>query len=110
LAAAKFARNPEAQRAANRANYRRVGSVEWEKYRTTRAIPLPFRQFTTAAKIEARMAYWGNKCWVCGGPEEERDHVKPLGKGGLHLPANLRPICGRCNRSKSDRWPFVPAA
>ena len=63
----------------------------------------------TEQKIEARMAYWGNRCWICGGPATERDHVKPLSRGGLHLPANMRPACGSCNRSKKDRWPFVPA-
>ena len=65
---------------------------------------------TTEAKIEARMAYFGRACWVCGEPGVERDHVKPLSKGGAHLPCNLRPICRHCNRSKKDAWPYEPKA
>jgi 5-methylcytosine-specific restriction endonuclease McrA len=103
--AERHARNPERQRAANRAWYRKIGSAEWEKYRTTRQIPTGMRRYTTPAKIAARFAYWGDCCWVCGGQAQERDHVKPLSKGGLHLPANIRPICRACNRRKKDAWP-----
>jgi len=61
----------------------------------------------TEAKITARFAYFGWRCWMCGGEAQERDHVKPVSKGGLHIPANIRPICRSCNRSKKDRWPLV---
>ena len=55
------------------------------------------------ATITARMAMWSG-CWICGGPKEAVDHVKPRARGGPDLPANYRPICTRCNTAKSDRW------
>lgn len=61
---------------------------------------------TNEAKIEARMDYFGRLCWICGAPGVERDHVKPLAKGGAHMPCNIRPICRFCNRSKKDAWPY----
>lgn len=54
----------------------------------------------------ARRAMWGNRCWVCGAHATQMDHVKPVAAGGPDLPANLRPICGSCNRRKGARWPF----
>lgn len=56
--------------------------------------------------IAERMRYFGHRCWICGGPQEEVDHVKPVAKGGAHMLCNLRPICGPCNRRKSATWPF----
>lgn len=52
-----------------------------------------------------RMAYFGNKCYMCGGPFEHIDHVKPLSKGGPHMLSNLRPACRSCNCSKGQKWP-----
>lgn len=43
---------------------------------------------------------------MCGDAATQTDHVKPLARGGLNVPANLRPICGPCNRAKSDAWPL----
>lgn len=63
----------------------------------------PFTTEQLAAKVE----YWGSKCWVCGGPFEAIDHVKPLAKQGPHMLANLRPICTADNTRKRDRWPFT---
>lgn len=45
-------------------------------------------------------------CWLCGGHADQVDHVKPISKGGAHMLANLRPICGRCNNAKGQKWPF----
>lgn len=45
---------------------------------------------TAEAKIRARMDYFGHICWVCGAAGVERDHVKPLSKGGAHMPCNIR--------------------
>lgn len=56
------------------------------------------------ALVVAKMAYWGNSCWICAGPFEAVDHVKPLARGGLNVIANLRPICVPCNSRKRDRW------
>lgn len=54
--------------------------------------------------IRARLEYYGNKCWMCGGEAGSVDHVKPLAKGGSHLAANLRPACIPCNMRKHARW------
>jgi 5-methylcytosine-specific restriction endonuclease McrA len=59
----------------------------------------------TAAQLEARLAYFGNRCWICGVEADQVDHVKPLAKRGPHMLSNLRPICGWCNKSKKDAWP-----
>ncbi len=56
------------------------------------------------AAVAALVAYWGHQCWMCSGPFEELDHVKPVAAGGAHWPANLRPACKRCNRLKSSKW------
>lgn len=58
----------------------------------------------TAEELATRMAYFGNKCWMCSGPFEHVDHVKPLSKNGPHCLSNLRPACASCNISKKDRW------
>ena len=64
---------------------------------------------TTAQHIAWRWEMFGGKCWKCGKPAEETDHVIPLCVGGSHWPANLRPICGICNRlrPKAFRWKEV---
>lgn len=56
------------------------------------------------ADVAARMLYFGNRCWMCNGPFEAIDHVKPLSKGGPHILANLRPACTPCNSRKSNKW------
>lgn len=58
----------------------------------------------SAADVEARMTYFGWKCWMCGKPGTEPDHVKPLILGGPHMLANLRPACKSCNSRKAGRW------
>lgn len=57
-------------------------------------------------QIAARWAYYGGKCWMCGSPATDTEHVKPLAAGGPNWPANLRPACSTCNRSKSGTWPY----
>lgn len=59
--------------------------------------------FTPAALVE-RMTVWGLRCWMCSGPFEQVDHVKPLSKGGLHILSNLRPACAACNNRKHAKW------
>lgn len=59
-------------------------------------------------QLAAKMAYWGNACWVCGGPFEAIDHVKPLSRGGAEILSNLRPICTSDNSSKNASWPWSP--
>lgn len=66
--------------------------------------------FCTPEQLIARIDYYANRCWMCGAPADQIDHVKPLAKGGSNWPSNLRPACGACNYSKSRKWPFTPAA
>lgn len=61
----------------------------------------------TLEDLASRMAFFGNRCWMCLGPFEHIDHVKPLSKGGPHLLSNMRPSCRSCNQSKSGRWQGV---
>jgi 5-methylcytosine-specific restriction endonuclease McrA len=63
---------------------------------------------STAVQGAARWDYYGGRCWMCGAPATDTDHVKPLAGGGSNWPANLRPSCSTCNRSKSDAWPYEP--
>lgn len=62
----------------------------------------------TPEQLSARWRYYGNKCWVCSGPSDSADHVKPIAKGGAHMLCNLRPICRPCNSAKCDKWPYSP--
>jgi hypothetical protein len=65
------------------------------------AVPaIPF----TADQLAARLAFYGYRCWMCGGPYEHLDHVKPVSKGGPHMLANYRPACHGCNIRKRDWW------
>jgi 5-methylcytosine-specific restriction endonuclease McrA len=58
----------------------------------------------TPEAIAARFAYYGNCCAYCGWPEDlSIEHVIPLSRGGTNWPANRRPACGLCNRSKGAR-------
>jgi 5-methylcytosine-specific restriction endonuclease McrA len=50
---------------------------------------------------------YGDRCYICGEPMEAIDHVKPLTKGGSHWPANIRPICWKCNSTKNNVWPII---
>lgn len=104
---AKFQRAPEEVRAAQRAwraknpvAVKALGHRKRVLRQNARQIPF------TAEQLTQRMAYWGNRCWMCGGPFEAIDHVKPLNKGGWHALMNLRPACMSDNSRKRDKWPF----
>lgn len=85
------------------ANLRRSAeAVTRRNARLRAATVVPF----TKEQLYAKWAYWGDKCWVCGGLATATDHVKPISKGGAHILCNLRPICKPCNSRKSGRWPF----
>lgn len=60
----------------------------------------------TKQQLDARWNVFGGLCWICRQTANEWDHVKPLARGGAHIPANLRPVCGHCNRVKQDQWPY----
>jgi 5-methylcytosine-specific restriction endonuclease McrA len=64
------------------------------------ALIVPF----TRAQLGARLAYWGNRCYICGAPWQSIDHVKPLSKGGAHCLANFRPLCEVHNTRKQAQW------
>lgn len=70
------------------------------RVRATSTVPF------TATELAARLSMFPG-CWMCGGPKQEIDHVKPLVKGGMHCLANLRPICSTCNRRKGSAWPLL---
>lgn len=85
------------------ANPERAKMTARNAYAKRRDAPsLPF----TDAQLAERMAYFGNRCWMCGGPFEHIDHVKPLARGGWHALMNLRPACRSCNCSKKAAWPL----
>lgn len=100
-------RDPERSRAVVRRYYAK-NAHNWDKYRTARSklIRPDDAAYTTRVKVAARFAMWADRCWLCGVEATEQDHVKPLSKGGRHLPANIRPICRSCNSRKGNRWPF----
>lgn len=60
----------------------------------------------TAEQLALKVAYWGNRCYFCGGAWTQIDHVKPIVAGGGDILCNLRPICKPCNSGKHGRWPF----
>lgn len=113
--------NPTRRRASGRRSYWRNRERERERSRKWYAQPgrerlksqrrrarrlavatIPF----TPDQLDQRMSMFGKRCWLCGGPFEQVDHVKPVSKGGPHMLANLRPACNRCNARKKDRWPL----
>ena len=78
--------------------------------------------FYTEEQLQARIAFWGGRCYLCridwnalptkgdaqsGERYKTIDHVIPLSKGGTNWPANLRPACDRCNSSKRDKMPGI---
>lgn len=82
--------------------------LEYERRRRANKISTNIG-FIKPADLAAKLAYWGNRCWMCKSTEDiQVDHVKPLSKGGPHMLANLRPACRPCNLAKSDRWPLEP--
>ena len=100
-------KNPEAWKRINDASRKRNVEtirlrVKARKERLKDATPYK----VSPQSIVARIEYWGRKCWMCGGPYEHIDHVKPIAAGGLHIPANLRPSCAPCNLAKRDKWPL----
>jgi 5-methylcytosine-specific restriction endonuclease McrA len=58
----------------------------------------------TQDALDARINYFGGKCWMCGNKYSDLDHIKPLSKGGKDCPSNLRPACKPCNSSKGAKW------
>jgi 5-methylcytosine-specific restriction endonuclease McrA len=96
---------------AIRDRWRAANLDKWaEKERRRRAVKIGTAVMKiTRSILAARWDYYGGLCWMCGKPAVEWDHVKPLARGGAHIPANLRPACRFCNASKRDHWPLEVA-
>lgn len=92
-AASRKYHKTERGKQANRANLSR-----------RRARKMNAAGFCTREQLEARIAFYGWLCWMCRGPYEAIDHVKPLVRGGPNWPANLRPACKSCNSSKGAKY------
>lgn len=56
-------------------------------------------------QLDQRLSMFSG-CWMCGGPATEKEHVKPLEKGGMHCLSNIRPSCRSCNAMKNAKWPY----
>lgn len=93
------ARMTDEQRRRERARGRLYSQVRRARKRLSMHIRFTDEQLTL------RMAMFPG-CWMCGGPFEHIEHVKPLAMGGPHILANLRPSCAPCNLSKGGRWPL----
>jgi 5-methylcytosine-specific restriction endonuclease McrA len=57
----------------------------------------------TKEQIDARIEYFGGRCWICRGPYDTMDHVIPIARGGTNWASNQRPICTICNSRKGAR-------
>jgi len=101
------ARNRERRRQQSREWYTTHAGT-WAEYNRRRRAALKSQTSTRISMDDLimRMSMFGHRCWMCGGPFEHVDHVKPLSKGGAHMLCNLRPACAACNHSKKARWPF----
>lgn len=107
------ARNAAAYRANKERNF--AGARRWKadhpdwvriQMHRTRARRLGITQVHfTLAEFEARVAYLGNRCWICGTRENLTiDHLKPFSARGPHVLANIRIACGACNSAKGSKW------
>lgn len=121
---AKYRLNPKNKRAQSRAwrqnnpdKYRAIlrrwyhGNLEYARERCRvaalrrRAIKRAANGHATIEQVRARIAYYGERCWICGAPWAHLDHVLPLVSGGSNWPANIRPACATCNLRKGARHP-----
>lgn len=92
-------------------DYAKANRVRFRTYGAKRkAHKLAAEGHATPEQVAARWAYYGGRCWMCGGIATSIDHVKPLAKGGSNWPANLRPACRPCNSAKKHTWPWPKAA
>lgn len=104
-AAREWYANNKPRAKLNNKEWRKANQRKRREYKHRRRQLLGSHDVISPARIEARLAAYGNKCWMCGSSADTIDHVKPLSKGGPHLLANLRPACRSCNSAKRDHWP-----
>lgn len=74
--------------------------------RRARKLNAAGNDYITQELLEGRWSYYGRKCYLCGADATATDHVIPLSRGGSQYPANLRPVCRRCNAIKGAKWPY----
>lgn len=94
----RIAKDPQAWRLQQAA----ASAVRRARVRAVQQVPF------TPEQLAQRLAYFGNRCWMCGAPGTAVDHVKPIVKGGANMLSNLRPACTPCNGGKAGRWPYTP--
>lgn len=100
----KWARNNKTKVKAKRERWARENRARVALYaQERRAREAGASGTTTPAQLQARIDYYGGRCFVCLGAYEAIDHVIALNKGGTNWPANLRPVCTPCNSSKGDK-------
>lgn len=66
-------------------------------------------RFAVLARDRYRCQACGNSPALDSACTLEIDHVQPVSKGGATEPANLRVLCGACNRGKGNRQEQEPA-
>lgn len=97
------ANNPEKVRLSHLRYYAENKQAAFDRYLVRRARKAGAAGACSREQLSARWNYYGGRCWICGAVAGEVDHVIPLSCGGSNWPANLRPACGFCNRSKGTR-------
>jgi 5-methylcytosine-specific restriction endonuclease McrA len=82
----------------------------WENYETQRENGRKRRgRLAAARKIathsrlewEVLKEIFQDTCVMCGKKGTEKDHIRPLYRGGSDGIENLQPLCARCNCSKT---------
>ncbi|MGD9705226.1 MAG: HNH endonuclease [Acidimicrobiia bacterium] len=58
----------------------------------------------TAEEWATILDRFDHRCYVCGAPWEELEHLTPLSRGGTHSAENVRPSCTECNRGTGGKW------
>jgi 5-methylcytosine-specific restriction endonuclease McrA len=89
-----------AQRARRRKNRAKTRKIRRKTDPAFREKERRLKRLRKRRRYEPRKAFYGFACWVCRGAFEAMDHVMPRCHGGSDLPANMRPICVRCNSLK----------
>ena len=102
----ELARNRvKAWRAANPEKVQQQNRVHGSIRRARKSNAIDPLNRVTAAVIASRIMLFDGACAYCGNSGSIHiDHVKPLARGGLHVPKNLVPACQRCNLSKNDSF------
>ncbi|HXF71674.1 MAG TPA: HNH endonuclease [Actinomycetota bacterium] len=67
---------------------------------TRRSSPLPEGWDRLRREVLERDSW---RCYHCGGPATEVDHIVPAQRGGTDDPSNLAAICSRCHARKTGR-------